>query len=244
MNKNFKRIIAYILDTLLITLIAVSFTYIKPINFQLESYNNAYENYEKVLKKYEKLEKKYETAKEDLKDKEISKSEYTKLKKEYNSYKKTYEIETKKVYKRQYQYSIVSTIIQLALIFAYFGIFQYSMGGQTIGKKLMKLKVVSKDDNKDLGLVNYLLRAIILNGVIAPIFLMVFASTLNYNDFYIAQSVVGDLNSVLQIVIIIMVFMRVDNRGLHDIVGQTKVIEITADGKEAEYIPPTKKTEK
>ena len=40
-----------------------------------------------------------------------------------------------------------------------------------------------------------------------------------------------------------MIFMTADGRGLHDYLAQTKVIEIDKEGKEVEYIPPTKKRE-
>ena len=121
------------------------------------------------------------------------------------------------------------------------------MGGQTLGKKIMKLKVVSAKD-RELNIFNYLIRCAILNGVIVNLLLVIFVNTLDVNSFYMANYIVSNIQSIIEIVIIIMIFMTSDARGLHDYIACTKVIEIsTADNKiknaneEVEYIPKNKK---
>ena len=116
------------------------------------------------------------------------------------------------------------------------------MGGQTLGKKLMHLKVV-KNKEGNLNILNYLIRCVILNGVIANVALLICVGIFNAGDFYNANYIITNAQSVLEIIILIMIFMTADGRGLHDYLAQTKVIEIDKEGKEVEYIPPTKKRE-
>lgn len=240
MNKNLKRVIAYMIDTILISIIAFALTNVKQINFQLDNYNKNYEAYEKVAEKYQDLEDEYEEAKEDYEEEEITKKEYKKIKKEYEDYEDTY---TKSVKKYNYELSknlIVSTLISIALIIAYFGIFQYSMNGQTLGKKLMKLRVV-KNKEGNLNILNYVIRCVILNGVIFNAILIICVYLFNYKDFYTANYIVSNVSSIVEILILMMVFMNKDGRGLHDYLAGTRVIEIDNEGREIEYIPPTKK---
>ena len=59
MSKNFKRIIAYMLDMFLVTAIVFALTNIKQINFQLTKHNKASKEYSEIVKKYEKEEAKF-----------------------------------------------------------------------------------------------------------------------------------------------------------------------------------------
>ena len=247
MKTRFKRIAAYMIDMIIVSIVVFGLSNVKQINYQIDNYNSASKEYQNYVKKYEKEEKKYEDAKADYKDKKITKKEYNKKKSEYNEYKKDYEKKIKKYNYNISKNSVISTIISMAIVIAYFAIFQFSMGGQTLGKKIMKLKVVSAKD-RELNIFNYLIRCAILNGVIVNLLLVIFVNTLDVNSFYMANYIVSNIQSIIEIVIIIMIFMTSDARGLHDYIACTKVIEIsTADNKiknaneEVEYITKNKK---
>ena len=45
------------------------------------------------------------------------------------------------------------------------------------------------------------------------------------NSFYIYSSVISYIESLIETIIIFMVILRKDNRGLHDMISGTKVIE-------------------
>ena len=239
MTVRFKRIAAYVIDMLIVSVVVFGLTNIKQINYQ-------YDNHEKVSSEYEKyvkLEDKYNDAKDDYKDKKITKEEYSKIKNEYKDYKSGYERNIKKFNYDLSRNSVIATIISIAVIIAYFGIFQYSLGGQTIGKKLLKLKVV-KNKEGSLNVFNYLVRCAILNGVIINILLIVFVNIFDVNNFYMANYVISNIQSIIEILILIMIFMTSDSRGLHDYIAGTKVVEINALGEEInnnkekiEYIP-------
>ena len=54
MSKNFKRLVAYMLDMFLVTAIVFALTNIKQINFQLNDHNKISKQYSEVVKKYDK----------------------------------------------------------------------------------------------------------------------------------------------------------------------------------------------
>lgn len=245
MKTRFKRIAAYMIDMIIVSIIVFGLSNVKQINYQSDNYNNISKEYQKYADKYEKVEKKYIDIKKEYKDKKINKKEYNEKKKEYNVYKKEYDKKIKEYNYNISKNSVISTIISIAVVIAYFAIFQYSMGGQTIGKKIMKLKVIKASDGV-LTIFNYLIRCAILNGVIINLLLVIFVNTLDINSFYMSNYVVSNIQSIIEIVIIIMVFMTNDSRGLHDYIAGTKVIEIDTSGNEVlndtevEYIPKKK----
>ncbi len=242
MNKNFKRILAYMIDMIIVSIIVFAFTNIKQINPQLDSYNKIYKDYLKISEKYKDLEKEYNTAKKDYENKKINKKEYNSKKTAFLNYKDKYTNNVKKYNYKLSKNSTFSTIISIIIVIGYFGVFQFSMGGQTLGKKLLKLKVI-KNNGGSLNIGNYLIRCVILNGVIFNTALIICIYALGYNNFYTANYIITNLQSILEIIILLMVFMSKDGRGLHDYLAQSRVIEMDNDGNEVEYIAPTKKRE-
>ena len=236
MNTRFKRIAAYFIDMVIVSVVVFGLTNIKQINYQYDNHEKVAKEYQVYVDKYEKLENKYENAKEKYKDKKITKKKYNEIKNSYNDYKKGYEKQIKKFNYEISKNSVISTIISIAIVIAYFGIFQFSMNGQTIGKKLMKLKVV-KNKKGELNIFNYLIRCAILNGVIINLVLIIFVNIFSANDFYMANYVVSNIQSIVEILILIMIFMTSDARGLHDYIAGTKVIDISNKQDEVEYIP-------
>lgn len=115
--------------------------------------------------------------------------------------------------------------IEVIVMLGYFVIFQYFNKGQTIGKKLLKIRIVSKDDEY-LSLGNLLLRSIILYGIIFTIINMMLIQITSVNTFYNVYTILGILNVVITYSTYFMIIFRKDERGLHDIVASSKVIEI------------------
>ena len=112
--------------------------------------------------------------------------------------------------------------------FAYFGLFQKYNSGQTIGKKIMKIKVVDKD-GKDPSLGKYFLRILpmyyISIGSVIPFALSsILVFVINSLVFSVIYSVLVYAFVILGIISFVMVYVRRDNRGLHDIISGTKVI--------------------
>ena len=191
MDLSLKRIIGYILDLVLITLVATLLSNIKQVNPYLEKYNEAYEKYEEIVKKEEIKE---------VDDRIINLNQ---------------EI---------YKYKTVSNVISIVCLVLYFGLYEYLANGQTLGQKCMKLRIVKKDTSKRANIWNYGVRIIVLNNIIFTIIAMILVFVLNAKSFYYSASVISLIQNALLLLNIIMVVMRNDHKGLHDMLSNTIVI--------------------
>lgn len=214
-----KRAVAYFIDGVIVTLVAAVLT-------QASFLNPKYQEYKKYSKEYTKITEKYI-------DKKIDQDEYV-----------------EKVNDLSYDLNrtgYVYTIEKVGIIFLYFGLLAYICKGQTIGKRIMSLQVVSNKEDKKLGIHNYLIRAFILNGVILNLFNIVGAFV--KEGVYSTLSMVGsNLDMTLELVILMMILFYKDGMGLHDILAGTKVIDLKAMNKEenkeeVEVIKPKKEKE-
>lgn len=115
--------------------------------------------------------------------------------------------------------------IEVIVMIGYFVVFQYFNKGQTLGKKLLKIKVVSRDD-EELSLGNFLLRSMILYGLIFTIINMILVQVISANIFYNLYTIVGLVNIVVTYSTYFMIIFRKDERGLHDMIAGSKVVEV------------------
>lgn len=198
MDTSLKRIIAYVIDIAIVTILVTFISQIKVINPYLEDYNKTYEEYNELL--------------EDMENEEISKEDYQEKLVELN-----YELG---------KYNVSNGIITIVSLILYFGVLQMMMHGQTVGKRIMKLKLTYKNDNKELNFGNYLIRTIILNNIIFRILIIAGVFFLNKNAFYKYTSTISFCESIIESVILIMVVLKKDNRGLHDLLAGTRVISL------------------
>lgn len=117
------------------------------------------------------------------------------------------------------------SIIMLAVTTIYFVVVQYYNNGQTIGKKIMKLKIEPYSDKK-LTMNNFLIHSVIVNSILLnliSIVMIVFVSKDVYLNIY---DYISYIFTGLNIIILVMILYRKDGRGLHDILANTKVISL------------------
>ena len=115
------------------------------------------------------------------------------------------------------------TIIYLFLSILYFVVYQ-KQSEQTLGKKLLRIKIESEDD--DLTMNQMVIRGLIINGILFNIIelsLLLFLPKALYLNAYSSIELV---KYSLYIVIAFMVMFRKDRRGLHDIICHTKVVNV------------------
>ena len=198
MDTALKRILAYIIDIFLVSHVASLISTIEVINPYYAKYEETFNEYQDLLSDYqdEKL-----TA-EEFKEKVVPVN---------------YDLT---------KYNVVTNGLTVILTIAYFGIYQGLANGQTIGKRFMKLRVVSNNDKK-LNPGNFLLRCIILNSIIFRILNMVGVYFLNAVKFNNYSNVIFYIEGFVEIIIFVMVMLRSDGRGLHDIICNTKVVNLT-----------------
>lgn len=241
-----KRIGAYIIDFSIITIIVMGLSNSK-INPNLQKYNQYYDNYSSEYEEYVG----FSTELKDIdKDNKITSESYEKIASSYPSYgkfideslidkdlkDKDIENISEKVnneftekYKHSLynieKYSLFYNSLTIIVTILYCGVFPLFTDGQTLGKKIFKIRIV-KTDNNNAKFINYFLRTIILYDVIFLLINIVLVNVLKYNTFYIANYVLSLLKSFVRWSIIIMILTRKDNTGLHDLIAKTKVIEV------------------
>lgn len=204
MNNNIilKRIGAYLIDFIVITLISMILTKMSFINPKYDEYVEVTNKYNEILSDY------YE--------KEIDIDE---LNEEVNEI--SYEMN-----KSGYVYLIGDIVV----IILYFGVFNYVYKGQTLGKKLMNLQIISNKD-KPLKIFNYFIRCIILNGIIMDIITLI-AICFSKSTYYDVYRIGSNINMMFQIIIFLSIMFSVSGRGLHDIIAGTKVINTKVSNEE------------
>ena len=197
---NSKRLIAYLLDTLFVYLLISLISSIRIINPTYEKYEESYESYSEII--------------ESFYNEEITAEEMVKLNKD-----NLYDLS---------KYSISSNVVIIVVIFAYFGLFQKYNNGQTLGKKIMKIKVVSNNDN-EVSLGRYILRILPMYYIFIGNVLAVFLNTLalfifKSNLFIYVNAFTTYLFLIIGIISFVMMNKKQDNLGLHDILAKTKVV--------------------
>ena len=127
-----------------------------------------------------------------------------------------------------YKYRTYSSMFSATALILYFGVLPLVMNGQTLGKKIMKLRVVSNNEKK-LNFWKYLIRIVILNNIWLSLINVGAVYVVSGVKFYYVTYVISMLSSLIYMLNLIMVMFRKDNRGLHDMVAGTKVIEVSND---------------
>ena len=124
----------------------------------------------------------------------------------------------------EYQKSIIpTTVVNVVISFGYFVIFACLNKGQTLGKKIFKLKVVNKK-GKEPGIWNMFGRSIFLYGILIGITNVISLYVLDVKLFNYVSSSLNYAYYGFIIICTFMVMYKKDNRGLHDIIGRTSVI--------------------
>ena len=119
--------------------------------------------------------------------------------------------------------SVATTGINVALSIAYFIVFQYLNKGQTLGKKLLKIKVVEK--GKDPSLKAMIIRSILIDSIFSGLVGIILLFVLKQNNYYLGYSIVQTLETIFIFVSALFVLYRKDKLGLHDIMAHTEVLE-------------------
>ncbi len=190
----FPRLVAYIIDTVIVFALMLGLAFILPAN----------ENHRKYMDEYE-------TIQAQLIDGKMNKNEFT------NRYKDV-------VYDLDYTNTLVS-LSQIVLFILYFIVFQYYNKGQTIGKKIMGIKVVSTN-GKDITLNQIAIHSLIANSIIINLLLVASVLFIGREYYYYASLGLQLINYFVIIVALLMIIFRKDGKGIHDVLANTKVVSI------------------
>lgn len=125
------------------------------------------------------------------------------------------------VNKESVQVSIVSVVLSTI----YFVVLAYYMNGQTFGKKIMKIQVVSANSKK-LTMNNYLIRSLLVDSILMNTISIIAILFLEKSSYLKVYDVTSTIFGAIYVVIFAMILFRQDGRGLHDLLANTKVISL------------------
>lgn len=120
--------------------------------------------------------------------------------------------------------NITVNIVTITLYIGYFVVFATLNKGQTLGKKLLKIRVVNKNNDKP-SIWNMLVRSLFIYNIISILFSTVAVKFLNINTFTYIYTTLGYIECFVIIISFFMVIYKKDGRGLHDMIAGTNVIE-------------------
>jgi len=193
-----RRFGAYMIDVLIVGVISSCISFIPFLNPNREKYEQQYQEVLDLFQKYEQNE--------------ITQDQYQE--------------QYIEMYYDLNRNSVNELVINIVVIIAYFGIFQWQMNGQTIGKRLLKIKVEANDPEKKLSWLNYFIRTIILNNIIITIAQLIVLFFIPKENFYAVYSNINMVGYILLYIIVFLILVRLDHRGLHDLIAGTKVVMI------------------
>lgn len=190
-----KRLGALILDMIIVS------TVVSMLTFFVNNNSN-----------YEKLTKEYNDVMEQAMDKKTSPKEYKKLLSKASDI--SYDLSKQ---------TVVVSFVSLTMYILYFIVFQFYNKGQTIGKKLMKIKIES-NDGKDLTMNQLAVRSLIINSILANLILLAVIILGSKDVYFVSSTTVSMIQYIIIFTTAIMILFRKDKRGLHDVITNTKVI--------------------
>lgn len=194
MDISIKRIVAFAIDIVIVSLVLVILTSVFSIDPYYDKYQSTYDEYSELVKK----------------ESDVSKDESINL---------NYDL---------YKYRTVNNGLSIVILVLYFGVLQMLMKGQTLGKKMMNIKVVSNKD-KNLHFGNYLVRCVILNNIIFLLSTIILVYVTSGKPFYYAVYIISLMESLLYMINIFFIVFKSDNRGIHDMIAGTKVTMASAN---------------
>lgn len=116
----------------------------------------------------------------------------------------------------------VNSIITLVISATYYIGFCYFNKGQTVGKKLMKIRIEAKSG--ELKASQIVVRALILNNMFILIVLLLCINFLNKDSYYVLKNVITGINYAFFIISTFMILYRKDKLALQDVITNTMVV--------------------
>ena len=133
------------------------------------------------------------------------------------------------------QYSVVSysiekevfltSLISVVVSIIYFIVYPLYNSGQSFGKKIIGLRIVSVDDS-DVSSNGLLVRYLFMGNIGTTIVSLCLIFILKDFSYVVCESILSFLQFLVVIISVFMVIYRRDKRSLPDLIAGTKVIEV------------------
>lgn len=255
MKNIFCRLGAFILDLILVTAIIQG---IVTMNFFFPKADELKETYQKYYFQERTYQALNEASNKWFEDNKLDKDELEDLNLFYGEYKKSFqdikvdeEIKEDKIEEvkeniqnqfmdianplmiRVNKLNTPQIIVSIIVYILYFGVLQYALNGQTPFKRLLRVKVINKDDKKKkISLLSYIIRAILVTEIILLVGDLILNYTLNGNAYMVGNYWLQQIKYVYELAFIVCLIIRDDARSIDDLLLKTRVIHYDKSGKE------------
>lgn len=120
--------------------------------------------------------------------------------------------------------SVSTNVVYLIVSIIYYVVFQYLNKGQTLGKKLLKIKVVNKEGNTP-SLYQMILRTFITNQIFTYLVTILLVLLATKEQFLSLYQTLNSLATIFIIVSALMILYTNNLQGLHDKMAKTLVVK-------------------
>lgn len=117
------------------------------------------------------------------------------------------------------------TFITIFIEILYFIVYQLYNNGQTLGKKLLKIKVVSSN-GEELNMNQMIFRTLIINSILYGFIDFAFTIFAGQNTYFYGMLVVELIQYLVFFISGLMIMFSKSGKGLHDLVSYTKVVKV------------------
>lgn len=255
MKNIFCRLGAFILDLILVTAIIQG---IVTMNFFFPKADELKETYQKYYFQERTYQALNEASNKWFEDNKLDKDELEDLNLFYGEYKNSFQDikvdeeikedkieEVKENIQKQFmdianplmirvnKLNTPQIIVSIIVYILYFGVLQYALNGQTPFKRLLRVKVINKDDKKKkISLLSYIIRAILVTEIILLVGDLILNYTLNGNAYMVGNYWLQQIKYVYELAFIVCLIIRDDARSIDDLLLKTRVIHYDKSGKE------------
>ena len=131
----------------------------------------------------------------------------------------------------------IITLISIAISLLYYVLYVYKNDGQSIGKKMMKIKIQKKDKDKELTMNDLLFRTMILQGTLVSIIGFCTILFLDKDTYLATNSLLNLVQYSILLVSFFLIAFTKEKQGLHDkLVGTIVVCTNAVENKEEEEL--------
>ncbi len=120
--------------------------------------------------------------------------------------------------------TVIVSIVTIVISLLYYVVYPCYNNGQTLGKKLMKIKI-KKTNDTELSMNDLLIRSMINNSILVNIINVILVLFLSKNLYLSTSSLVSFIQYLVLIISLIMIAFTKNAQGLHDKVVHTEVVQ-------------------
>lgn len=121
--------------------------------------------------------------------------------------------------------TILTTGISIALTIAYYAVFQYMNNGQTIGKRILRIRVVDKNTQQPVSILKGSIRTILIYNIFSGVVGIPLLYMLKPHAYFLVYFFLAAIELTLILISAMFVLYRQDKRGIHDILTDTIVVK-------------------